>query len=67
MNADDADFVSKAKDRLQWAIDRIEVYQDAVESLYQIIQRGDLTSFDLKQADDVTASLQGTENCEDTK
>jgi predicted Zn-dependent protease len=40
----------KERDELQ---KRVEEYKDAVESLYQIIQRGDLTTLDLKQADDV--------------
>lgn len=39
----------------------LDAYKDGVESLYQIIQRGDLTSFDLKQADEVLSTLRKEE------
>jgi hypothetical protein len=40
----------------------IEQQADAIESLYQLIQRGELTSWDLKEADRVLSQLKGESN-----
>lgn len=46
-----------------WVIDElfehIEKLEDATESLYQLTQRGDLTSFDIKLADQIVNELRG--------
>jgi hypothetical protein len=44
-----------------------KVLLDVIDSLYQIIQRGELTSFDMKQADEVYDSVkQYRKESEDT-
>jgi len=46
-----------------WVIDElfehIEKLQDATESLYQLTQRGELSSFDISLADQVVKELRG--------
>jgi hypothetical protein len=59
-NESDAKLIISAPTWLEEKMIEIERYQDAVESLYQIIQRGDLTSFDMKQADEVINWLGGS-------
>jgi len=51
--------MEKERDELQ---KRVEDYADAVDSLYQIIQRGDLTTLDLEQTDDVVNRFKETHN-----